>query len=118
MITQEVIDAVNKKFKTFFETHYFKVRKDYSGMKATNQSTSLTFYITCDCYASWYQEENNVDSYLYAKLPYTDCIVLKYEFKADGKNEAQIVATLDKIFTDPDFLRMLDWTLPNISKKI
>ena len=118
MITQEVIDAVNKKFKTFFEDHDYKVRKDYGGMKAISQSTSLTFYITCDIFADWYREENNVDSYLYAKLPYTDYIILKYEFKLDGKNEAQIITTLDQIFTDPDFLQMLNWTLPNIRKKL
>ena len=118
MITQEVKEAVNKKFKTFFEDHGYKVRREGSGMKAMSQSTSLTFYITCDIFADWYQEENNVDSYLYAKLPYTDYIILNYEFKADGKNEAQVITTLDQIFTDPDFLQMLNWKLPNISKKI
>jgi len=118
MIAQEVIKAVNEKFKTFFENHGYKVRKDYDGMKATSQSTSLTFYISYDCFGNWYQEENNVDSELYAKLPYTEYRVVDYQFKLDGKNEAQVITTLDKIFTDSDFLQMLNWKLPNISKKI
>ena len=118
MITQEVKEAVNEKFKAFFKDHDYKVRREYDGMKATSQSTSLTFYVDCDCFSSWYREENNVDSKLYAKLPYTDYIVLRYEFKLDSKNEAQVIATLDQIFTDPDFLQMLNWKLPDISKKI
>lgn len=118
MITQEVIDAVNKKFKTFFEDRGYKVRREYGGMKATSHSTSLTFYLDSDCFGRCYQEENNVDSELYAKLPYTDYKLVEYQFKLDDKNEAQIITTLDQIFTDPDFLQMLNWTLPNIRKKI
>ena len=118
MITQEIIDAVNEKFKEFFKNHYYQVRRDYDGMKATNQSTSLTFYITYDCFANWYQDENNVDCRLYAKLPYTDYVVLDYTFKLENKDIKQSIAILDKIFADPDFLQMLNWTLPNISKKI
>ena len=117
-MNKKIINALNEKFKEFFKDHYYKVKREGNGMKATNQSTSLTFYLDCGCCVGWYQEENNVDSVLYAKLPYSDYIVLRYEFKLEDKDLKQSVIVLDKIFTDYDFLQMLDWNLPSIHKKI
>ena len=103
---------LQNQFKQFFTNHGYKVRKEGAyGMKATNENTSLTFYFWPDAYAGWFQEENGIDCEIYAKLPYTDYNLVRFQFKFAED-------ALPKIFADPDFLKMLDYKLPYIGKKI
>lgn len=118
MVQEHIMEAFNEKFKAFFKEHRFKVRRDYSGMKATKEDAALTFYIGYDCFNKSYREQEQVDSMLYVKLPYTNYTVAKYYFMSTTTNAEPNLEVLDKVFTDPDFLALFDWALPEIFKKI
>ena len=115
MTQEQIMEVLNEQFKSFFKEQGFKVRKESTGMKATKEDAALTFYIGYDQFAKWYREQEQVDSKLWVKLPYTDYHVAYYYFKLDT---ALDIGVLDKIFTDPEFLALFKFELPNIKKKI
>ena len=108
-MTQE---QLNEQFKTFFTDHGFKVRRECEGMKATNEDVDLTFYIGYDMFSKHYHDKTGLDSRLWAKIPYTHYEVVNYEFALDT------ISGLDVIFTDPEFLKLLEFKLPKKINKI
>lgn len=115
MTQEQIMEVLNEHFKNFFKAQGFKVRKEHNGMKATKEDVTLTFYIGYDLFASRYKEQEQVDSKLWVKLPYTDYEVAHYYFKLDT---ALNLGVLDKIFTDSEFLALLEFEMPNIKKKL
>jgi hypothetical protein len=115
MTQEQIMEVLNEQFKNFFKAQGFKVRKEHNGMKATKEDVTLTFYIGYDQFANWYRAQEHVDSQLWVKLPYTDYQVAHYYFKLDT---ALTLEVLDKIFTDSEFLALLEFEMPKIKKKI
>ena len=115
MTQEQIMETLNAQFKNFFSARGFKVRKESNGMKAVRLDTRLTLYIGYDRFAKWYKEEEHVDSEFWVKIPYIDYDVARYTFKLDTALNTDV---LDKIFTDPEFLALLDFNLPNIRKKL
>lgn len=118
MTKQEIIEVLNDKFKEFFKGHGFKVRREGSGAKATRASTTLSFYIECDKFASWFRDEHEVDCEIYGKIPFSDYEVVSYRFKLDENDLQHNIDTLDRIFSDPEFVKLIDWSLPEVIKYV
>ena len=115
MTQEQIMETLNAQFKNFFNACGFKVKKERKGMKATNSNVLLSFCIDYDRFADWYIKENQVDSEFYVKLPYSDYNVAIYTFKLDTALSNDV---LGQIFTDGEFLALLDFELPNIRKKL
>jgi hypothetical protein len=115
MTEEQIMETLNAQFKDFFSTRGFKVKKDRNGMKATKEDVLVTFYIGYGQFAYWYREDKQVDSAIWAKIPYTNYDVARYTFKLDTAVSNDV---LNKVFTDDEFLSLFDFEIPVIRKKL
>ena len=112
MTKEQIMEALNQEFKSFFNSNGFKVRKSGTGMHATKEDVDLAFYIKYDCFSKHFQETESVNSVITANIPYTHYTLVHCVFQSDTAEQQPNYKALSEIFADKTFMTMINWTLP------